>query len=43
LVNTTPDLSEAHAFEAESDAQLMAHPTYEVVVSLEQEKNKKNT
>jgi len=43
LVNTTPDLSEAHAFEAESDAQLMAHPTHEVVVSLEQEKNKKNT
>lgn len=42
LVNTTPDLSEAHTFEAKGDAQVMAHPTAEVVVSLEQE-NLKNT
>jgi hypothetical protein len=41
LVNTTPNLSEAHAFEAENDAQLMAHLQYEEVVSLEQEKQKK--
>lgn len=41
LVNTTPNLSEAHTFEAENDAQLMAHPQYETVVSVEQEK--KNT
>ena len=44
LVNTTPNLSEAHTFEAKEDAQLMAHPQYEVVISLEQERlNKKTT
>lgn len=43
LVNTTPDLSEAHTFEAKADAQVMAHPTHEVVVSLEQERTKQYT
>jgi len=38
LVNTTPNLSEAHTFEAKSDAEQMATPKHEVVVSVEQEK-----
>lgn len=37
LVKTTPNLSEAHTFEAEADARLMATLPYEVVVSYEQE------
>lgn len=37
LVNTTPKLSEAHTFEAEDDARLMATQPYEAVVSFEQE------
>lgn len=40
LVNTTPNLSEAHTFEAQEDAKVMAHPTCEVVVSFEQERTK---
>jgi hypothetical protein len=38
LVHTTPNLSEAHTFEDKGDAQLMATPKYEVVVSVDQEK-----
>lgn len=43
LVNTTPNLSEAHTFEAKEDAKIMAHPTCEVVVSVEQERTKQFT
>lgn len=40
LVNTTPNLSEAHTFEAEDDAKIMAHSPYEVAVSVDQERTK---
>lgn len=39
LVHTTPNLSEAHTFQSKDDAQVMATPKHEVVVSLEQERN----
>jgi hypothetical protein len=39
LVNTTSLLSEAHTFEVEGDAQVMAHPKYEVIVNFDQEKS----
>lgn len=38
LINTTPHANEAHVFESKDDAQQMAHPKYERVVPLDQEK-----